>query len=384
MRIIHVSPYFNFPSEGSVGGVLLYVYELSKALAEKGYEVTVYTSGNILKNHMVRVARKASEKEEGIEVRRFPSFDNLSLPHLFPRLENPIPFPSFLSSLCKEYDVIHIHGHEYAISFIASLVAKKHEIPTVLSIHNIGEALEEYYAIHLLRKVLDRTAFAFTVNSARAVIAPTKQALSVLKKFKPKRIRHIPLGIDLNRFNNLKRRSDYVLFLGRLEQTKRPEDLIRAIPLVLDRVKINFVIAGSGTQYEYLKGLVENLKIKDYVKFIGWVPYDKVPLVIAGASVIVAPGYAGYSIMEAAAAEKPIVSANLDWNVESIGKESALFTEPGNIKKLAEAILKALTNPELAEKLAKKARKYIEENADWNVLVKHIVDTYEEALNYHQ
>ncbi|MEM2888479.1 MAG: glycosyltransferase family 4 protein [Candidatus Bathyarchaeia archaeon] len=382
MRIVHVSPYFNFPSEGSVGGVLLYVYELSKALVKEGYEVAVYTSGNVLKSNCVRVAEKSFEHKEGIEVYRFPSFDNLSLPSLFPKLENPIPFPSFLSSLSKEYDVIHIHGHEYATSFIASVVAKKCKIPLVLSVLSIGEALEEFYAIRMLRKVLNRTFFAFTVNSANIVIAPTKQALTVLKKFRPKQVKRIPLGIDLGRFSNVKENSDYVLFLGRLEQTKRPEDFVRAIPLVLEKIDANFVIAGSGIQYTRLRNLVKELEINEHVRFLGWVPYEKVPTIIADASVVVASGNAGYSVMEAAAARKPIVSANLDWNVSTIGRDSALFTEPGDIKALAAAILKVLTNRRLAEDLAYKARRHIEENASWDVLMERFVAIYEEAVRH--
>ncbi|MCW4020879.1 MAG: glycosyltransferase family 4 protein [Candidatus Bathyarchaeota archaeon] len=380
MRIVHVSPYFNFPDEGPVGGVLLYAYELCKALVEEGHEVAVYTSGTSLRRHRVRVPQESLEKKEGIEVHRFSGFDNLRIPHLFPHLENPIPFPSFTESLSKEYDLIHIHGHEYVTSFLATLTAKRTGIPTVLSILSTAEAFEEFQAVHSLRKILDDTAFAYTVNSAKTVIAPTKQALDVLKKFSPKKIVQIPLGIDLQRFENLDSRSDYVLFLGRLEQTKRPEDFIKAIPRILKEVDANFVVAGSGTQHKYLVNLVENLGIGRHVKFMGWVPYNRVPEVIAGASVVVAPGNAGYSIMEAAAAQKPIISGKLDWNVDSIGKESALFINLGKVENLAEAIIKVLTDHGLAETIAKKAKIHIEKYASWDILSRYFIDIYGKAL----
>jgi len=384
MRIVHVSPYFNFPDEGPVGGVPLYVYELSKTQVENGHKVTVYTSKGIQRKNSIGVPQETLVKKEGIEVHKFSSFDNIRISYLSPRLENPIPFPSFLSSLSKEHDIIHIHGHEYAISFISSLVAKRMKIPTILSILNVGEALEEFSAIHILRKILDKTAFSFTVNSAKTVIAPTEQALHLLKKFKPRKVSRIPAGIDLNRFKNLKNSEEYVLFLGRLEQTKRPEDFIKAIPLVLKKIDANFVVAGSGNQFEYLKNLVSKLKIFKSVKFIGWVPYNKVPEIIAKASVLVAPGYAGYSIMEAAAAKKPIISGNIDCNIEFIGEKSALFVKPGDIEKLAEALVKVLTDHKLAENIADKARRYIEKSASWNILAQRIIDEYKEALEHHQ
>ncbi len=380
MRIIHVSPYFNFPDEGSVGGALLYVYELSKALVEKGHEVAVFTSGNILTKGVIRIPKKTLEEKEKIEVHRVLSFEVPKMPYLFPHLENPIPSPSFFSALSKEYDIIHVHGHEYATSFIATLAAKKARIPTILTIHNIGEALEEFSAIHLLRKALNNTAFAFTVNSAKTVIAPTEQALHVLREFKPKNIIQVRLGIDFRRFENLNSRLEYVLFLGRLEQTKRPEDFIKVIPLVLKKIDANFVVAGSGIQFEYLKKLVENLKLEKYVKFIGWIPYHKVPAIIANASLVVAPGGAGYSIMEAAAAQKPIVSGKLDWNIGAIGKGSALFVEPGDIKNLADAIVEVLTDQKLAESIAEKARMYVENHESWDVLIERFINIYDEVL----
>jgi len=380
MRIAQVTPYFNFPGRGRVGGVLLYVYELSRVLARRGHEVTVYTSGDSLRGSMLRVPRVALEYEEGITVRRFPSFDNLHLPSIIPRLENPIPFPSFLSSLCEECDVIHIHGHEYVISFLASLAATKNNIPTVLTMHNVGEALEEFYAIHLLRKVSNRTFFAFTINSAETVTVHTKKIPNVLRKFKPRRIKYVPLGIDLKRFENLKTGNDYVLFLGRLEEVKRPQDLIRAIPFIIRKVKAKFVIAGLGRQYKHLWHLVRKLKISKYVKFVGWIPYEKIPSLIANASVVVAPGNAGYSIIEAAAAKKPIVSARMEWNIDAIGDGSAIFIKPGNIKELADAIIKVLTDPEIAETLAERARRYVEKHASWDVVVEDIINIYEEAI----
>lgn len=379
MRIVHVSPYFNSPEEGNFGGVELYVYELSKALAENGHEVAIYTSGSRLTNNIVR-GPKTLEKKNNLEIHRFLCCEPPRMPYIFPHLKNPIPSPSFFSELSKEYDVIHIHGHEYATSFVATLAAKKGKIPTVLSIHNIGAALEEFSAIHLIRKLLDNTAFASIVNSAKIVITPTKQ-ISVLRKFNPMKIVQIPLGIDLKRFDNLNSRSEYVLFIGRLEETKRPEDFIRAIPLVLKKIDADFVVAGTGIQFEHLKNLARNLQIENHVKFIGWVPYRDVPRVVEKASVVVAPGGAGYSIMEAAAAQKPIVSGKLDWNISVIGRESALYVKPGDFKNLSESIISLLSDRHLSKLISKNARDYVEKHESWDTLLHQFIYAYEDALS---
>ena len=366
LRIVHVTPYFSMPEMGA--GVSVHVYELVTALSKEGYENAVYTS-----------FRTPQPIDSFLEVHRFPVFEQNELHGLFPRILNPIPAPSFFTELCKEQDILHIHGHEYVTSFLAALAAKKAGIPTVLTIHSVEQGLEKFFLIRNLRKILRYTFFALTVNSADIVIAPSNQVLRVLKGYNPKKIVKLLHCISLEPFQNLKRSSEYVLYLGRLYPVKCPELLVRAIPLVLNKVDTKFVIAGFGIQRAYLETLVKQLGVQKHVKFLGLIPHDEVPKIMAKASVFVAPGLAPYSLLEAAASEKPIVSANLNWNVETIGENSALFVKPNEVEDLAEAIVKIISDRKLARELSLRARKYVEEHRSWRSVVKQYVEIYDQV-----
>jgi len=366
LRIVHVIPYFN-PSE-SAGGVAVHVYELITALSKEGHETAVYTA-----------FKTPQPIERFLEVHRFPAFEPHEMPGLSPRISNPIPTPSFFTELCKEHDILHIHGHEYATSFLATLAAKKAGIPTVLTIHSPEEGLDNFFLIHNLRKILRSTFFASTVNSADIVIGQSNQILKVLKKYNPKQIVKIPSGISLEPFQNLERSSEYVLYLGRLYPVKCPELLVRAIPLVLNKVDTKFVIAGVGIQRAYLETLVKQLGVQKHVKFLGLISHDEVPQIMAKASVFVVPGLATYSPLEAAASEKPIVSANLNLNVEAIGENSALFVKPNDVEDLAKAIVKVISDRKLARELSFRARRYVEKHRSWRTIVKQYIEVYDQV-----
>lgn len=364
---MHVTPYL--PPD-HWGGIELHVFELCKYLS-KEHEVTIITSGK--KTEKIK-------KSNNQQIYKFRSVEVPKIPPLIPQIENPI-IPDLNSKILKtgEIDLIHAHGQEYAISYEAIKTAVKEEIPCVLTIHHTGEALAQYATIRLLRKILSKTAFKFSINSADAVIAVSKGAVRYLRNFHPKKQVLIPNGIDLERFKNLKKSSEYVLFVGRLDPLKGPEVFIRAIPLVLRRLDTNFMLVGAGPQKEFLKNLVQKLGLEKHVQFKSNVPYNQLPGIISQASVLVAPYNAGYSMLEAGAAEKPVISARLDWNMETLG-DAALYVEPKNVKEIADATVKVLENVELAQKLGRRARDFVEANRDWQILYPKIIEVYKEVM----
>lgn len=365
MRIVHVTPYF-IPQV--YGGVEVHVYELSKHLIKEGHEVTVYTCSHVPRNL------------EGIEVHHWKSFELPQLPPFIPHIANPIPFPNFLHKLREEHDIIHVHGQEYITSFIAMKAANKKRIPSVLSVHNTGKALEAYKGIHFLRTLLNRTLFAFTVNSADAVIAITKDAMNVLQKFKARRVFKLPHGIDVRRFSSARKDPNYVLYVGRLYPFKGVEYLVKSTPHILKEVNTKFVIAGTGPQLSYLKSLAKRLGVSENIDFLGFVPSNRLPELYAGASAFVAPGNAGVTLLEAAAAEKPLITVKSGWNMSCLPEHVALYVEQRNVKQLADAILRILSDDKLARKLSIRAKRYVEKYRNWDFLIKDYIKIYEEVL----
>jgi len=370
VRIVHVSPYF-IPDH--YGGVETHVYELSKELLKMGHEVAVYTCG------------KPPRHVDGVEVNSFNSFALLSEVQisrhiLVNTLKNSFPLPSFVYELKREKaDVIHLHGQEFVTSLLGFLASRLSGVPCVLTIHNSGLAFEHLWSVKLSRRVLYQSLVKAMVNSSDAVVVPTGEAFRVIERYglKPRRTVHIPLAIDLERFKGATQSRDYVLYVGRLTPVKEPELFVKAAQLILEKVDTEFTVAGDGHQRFYLERLAEDLGVHSRISFLGAVPYGKIPEIMSHASVFVAPGNAGYSLLEAGAVGKPIVSVNLDWNVSCIGKEGAYYIEPQNERKLAEAVVSLLKDHELSKHLAAKSTNFVRSRRSWSVVINRYVKLYE-------
>jgi len=360
-------------------GIDVHVYELAKSLLSRGEEVAVYTSVNCGRKDLSQM-----------EFHRFPIYGVSDLPFFVRNVETvrtlikrawlPIYTRTFFDELSREHDIIHIHGHEYPISFVAMLAAKKAGIPTVLTIHGVERGLEDMPSFRLLRKIARPTFFSFLINSANVVVAPSDQVLQTLERYRPKLVVRIPHAISLDRFQGLEKGSDYVLYLGRLFPVKGPDIFVKAASLISKRIDTKFLMVGYGSQRPYLEKLVKTLDISNKLSLVDSVPYDQVPEFMAGVSVFVAPGISGYSPLEAASAGVPIVSGRIGWNISCIGRDSAIYVNPRDVKGLAEAVVRILTDENLAKELSSKARRFVESHRDWDTLIGRYVRVYSSVL----
>ena len=109
-----------------VGGIERVVYEQSKRLLQKRFELKVLTN---------RIATAKQYNYDGISVRCYDSLSigfRLGIPYPVLNLTSYKPF----LELVKSSDLIHAHGHPYLSSFVAAKLAKKYSKPFVLTQHN--------------------------------------------------------------------------------------------------------------------------------------------------------------------------------------------------------------------------------------------------------
>ncbi|MFQ6095668.1 MAG: glycosyltransferase family 4 protein, partial [Candidatus Bathyarchaeia archaeon] len=275
-------------------------------------------------------------------------------------------------------DVIHLHGQEFITSLFGFCAARTARIPCVLTLHSNGYALDHMWITRTLRRGLYRSLFKVMINHSDIVVLPTREARHVVQRYglTPRSTVHIPLAVDLARFRDIEQRQDYVLYLGRLNPTKRPEWLVKAAPLILKEVDTRFIIAGDGFQRPYLERLASELAVCSKIKFLGSVPYEKVPELMGRASVFVAPGGAGYTLLEAGALGKPIVSAKLEWNISCIGEEGAYYVEPRDERGLAEAVVRVLRDHDLSKRISASAMNFVHSTRSWHTTTKRYVSLY--------
>ncbi|MCJ7713418.1 glycosyltransferase, partial [Candidatus Bathyarchaeota archaeon] len=99
-----------------MGGIEKVVYEQSKRLLQKDFNVKVLTS---------KLNRKSKYSIEGINVQCYDSV-NIGF-----RLGIPYPIPHLMSyktfvEMIRSNDLIHAHGHPYLSSILAAKLAKKY------------------------------------------------------------------------------------------------------------------------------------------------------------------------------------------------------------------------------------------------------------------
>lgn len=365
MRILHITPYF--PPD-HWGGIETHVMELCKHA--KNHSLTVVTS------RFGRSAPAHDELPNGTKICRFASLENPNITKIFPRTYNPyIPFLRDKLAHMGDFDLVHVHGQEYFMSHGAISYASKRGIPRVLTIHHTGQAFSGYPLVRFARSILERSYFKATVENASIAIAVSRPGLDYLSCFRTRAATLIPNGIDLERFVKLEKTSDYVLFVGRLEPLKAPHIFLKAVPLILRSAQTHFLIVGSGSMLGYLRRLAKDLEVSNYVTFQENLSYDELAGTICRASVFVAPANAYYTILEAGAARKPVVTVRSEWNEEALG-DTAIYVEPDDVAALADSVIKLLRDEQSARKVGQRAYEFVKRNRDWRVIYPRIDEVY--------
>lgn len=205
----------------------------------------------------------------------------------------------------------------------------------------------------------------------------------------------IPNGVDIGKFNprldffpirkkhNLENKK-IILTVARLGEHKGHANVIRALPRVLEKVsEAIYLVVGSGKEEGRLKGLVKELGLEDRVVFTGEVKEEEIPLYYMACDVfIMSSDIEGFGIvfLEANACGKPVIGGRSGGIPDAIidGK-TGLLVDPFDVNQIADALVKLLTNPGLAQKLGKKGREKVEKELNWQEMAKKVRKIIHEA-----
>lgn len=182
--------------------------------------------------------------------------------------------------------------------------------------------------------------------------------------------------------------SKQVLFLGNLSYTKGYCDLVRAIPIVAASIPgVKFVFCGSivegdgGVLYDQTSGrelrsespraVHESALKSSYCRNYEWrgVVFGEEKMRLLHSSAVVAlPSYSeGFSraLLEAMSVGKPVVctpvGAHREFIIDGV---NGLLVAPGDVEKLAEALVAVLSNDDLRATLGRNNYRYTRENFD--------------------
>lgn len=197
----------------------------------------------------------------------------------------------------------------------------------------------------------------------------------------------IPNVVDTNCFVAAKggRRSVQLLVTRAFEPIYDIETAVRAFARLHALVpQLTLAIAGSGPTQNGVRALAKELGVSERVHFLGRLDRQAVAQALRESAVLVNPSLVDNmpnSLLEAMASGVPIVSTNVGGVPHIVrDEESALLVQPGDATAMAQAILRILQDPTLAQKLASaglsESRKYT-----WPQIMPLLARAYQRALN---
>ena len=199
----------------------------------------------------------------------------------------------------------------------------------------------------------------------------------------------VPFGVDTAVFRPLGEGDGDVQVVGvvkSLEHRYGIDGFIRAIPKVLRTVPdARFVIAGGGTLGPSLHALAAELGVSDRLTFLGRVPHEDVPSVVAGLSVAVNPTVVpesfGVAVLEASSCAVPVVATDVGGVPEvCVDRVTGIMVRPNDPGQMAAAIVELLGDASLRSSMGDAGRRYVVANFEWSVTVDRMLTVLQEAV----
>ncbi|MCC5574966.1 glycosyltransferase [Microtetraspora sp. AC03309] len=340
-----------------VNGAAYFTHRLAAGLAARGDDVHVVCASD--------TGPPRGDSADGVTVHRLRSAPLLVHPTM--RVSVPAGLGRTMSRLIERVrpDVVHVQGH-FVVGRAAVGAARRAGLPVVATNHFMPDNLFQFAHVPAgLRDRVGRMAWRdFTQVFSRAdrVTTPTRIAAGLLSaKGFTGEVEAVSCGIDLHRFQPrpwdrsraLERFGlpdlPTVLFVGRLDEEKCLDDLVLALPQVLNRVDAQVVLAGTGGRRATLERLAARTGVGERVRFLGFVPDADLPLVYAAADVFAMPGIAelqSIATLEAMASGLPVVAADAMALPHLVDGNGRLYA-PGDVRAMARHLAAILTDPGL-------------------------------------
>lgn len=269
MKIIQVTPAYK--PAFIYGGPTMSVAQLCEALNETkkvAIEVLTTTANGA---YELPVATNSTTTVDGVNVTYFKRITK-DHTHLSPAL-----LFSLIKSIKKQPNnqplVIHIHAWWNLVSMLSCFIAKHYKIPVILSPRGMVTNYTQQNRNQFIKSFLHHFLGKKLLNYCHIHTTSEKEKQDVLTITQPKSITNIANLVNFPKLDkNLQPPQTPVyqlLFLSRIEEKKGLELLFEAL------AKVNFqwhlTIAGSGADsyLNSLKNKAENLKIHQFITWVG-------------------------------------------------------------------------------------------------------------------
>lgn len=347
-----------------------------RATAERGVEVMLFSLNDKDKEFY---SRFSNVRFHGFSI--FSSIKNKRKNGAFEKLRY-LKTVSALKRCIKEFkpDILHAH---YASSY--GLIGSYAKFsPFVISLW--GSDVYSFPRVSPVHRYILQRNF----RKADILLSTSHCMATEASLYTNKELGITPFGIDVDRFVPLtasKRDDEYVVAtVKNLAHVYGVDTLVEAFAIVCGRMpgkNVKLLIAGGGNS-DVLEARCKELGIADKVTFLGKIPNDTIPSLLADVDVFVALSRMesfGVAALEAMSCGKPVVVSDADGFREIIkdGKDGFIVPKE-NPEAAAEKIIDLLNNRELISTVGKAARESVVTKYSWKVSVDTMMEVYDSIL----
>lgn len=403
MISMHTSP-LQQPGIGDAGGMNVYILNVAKHLAQQGIEVDVFT--------------RATRPSQGEIVTVVPGmrviniiagpYEGLAKEELSTQLA---AFAGGVIQFVKceqlQYDIIH--SHYWLSGQVGWLLRDIWEIPLVHTAHTLAAVKNHHLsptdtpeteARRICEQQLVDNADVLVVNT----LEETKD-LVLHYDATPDKIMVMPPGTDTNMFtpgterNTEKARrelgiplhSKVVAFVGRMQEFKGPQVLIRAVGELFARdphrnlyVLICGGASGAGSSMESYRALAGQVGAKRRIRFLQPRPPSELVSIYRAADIVAVPSFNesfGLVAIEAQASGTPVVAARTGGLPIAVAEgETGILVDTHTPADWADALAQLLDDDDTRKRMAQDAVSHAR-RFSWTSSASRLAEIYSDVLS---
>lgn len=331
---------------------------------------------------------------------KFKYFNKFSIVKFFGTLTILFKLAFICPLIIKKEKISIIRATDpYYMGLIAFYYSRLLKIPFVVSVHSdydkgaeLGGQTFRVFGSRNMAKKIEK----FVYKKADKIL-PIREYLKkkIISEYiiDSVKINVFPHGISFEEFDNMeyiniydrfniKKNKKIISFVGRLSNENYVYDILDiAKKLTKYRDDFIFLILGAGNEYENIARVVQDEKLSEIIILTGFQPKEIV-VNVRKQSYLSLCLMAGFSLIEACAATRPIVSYDIEWHSELVKSDvSGYLLSEHDINGVVAKINHLLNNEELSIELGKNARELALEGHDISNTIKIKKKIYKEILD---
>lgn len=302
----------------------------------------------------------------------------------------------------NHYDLVHLHSPIASVlgRIAAKLAGIKRIVYTSHGFHfHENMPPRQYWFYHTIEKIMANFTDLILTQSSEDFETAIKTKL-----IKKEKLRYLGNGIQLEKFQRFQLNppqqqelrkelkipeiaNPIIGITGRLTEEKGYRELIEALAKLLPQMpNIHLLVIGGQLSSERdsfqidINNLIQKYQLENHVTFTGF--RTDIPQLLGLVNVFTLPSYREglpRSILEAMAMEIPVIATNIRGCREAVVNEkTGLIIPPKNSEKLAEALIKLLTDQKMSYNFGQAGKERVQQEYDENLVFERLAKFYQE------